>query len=200
MLRCLALTAGTVNFANAAYFGVFVLWAVGEKSAIGLEPAQYGLMTTALAAGAIPGSLLSEWATRLFGELRTLLGGWLASSLLLLVPLLVPSPWTLHPTAVLWGVAGAAVNVLVISTRQRLIPVELLGRVNSAYRLIGMGAMPLGAALGGVVAEFTGVPAVLTGATGVCLVAVGLLWRALSGRNSTPLTSTATLSGISGSR
>ncbi|MEV0384851.1 MFS transporter [Nonomuraea sp. NPDC050643] len=200
VLRSLAVSAGLLNLANSAYFAVFVLWAVGGGSAIGLEPGEYGLMTTAFAAGAVLGSLLSGRVAGLFGEVRTLLGCWLTTSLLLLVPVLVPSPWTLYPTAVLWGLFGAAGNVLVISTRQRLIPAELLGRVNSAYRLVGMGGMPLGAALGGVVAEFAGLAAVLIGAVGVCLGAVGLVWRALSDRISGPLTSEATLSDISRSR
>jgi MFS family permease len=200
ILRSLAITAGLLNLANAAYFAVLVLWAVGEESPIGLKPHEYGLMTTAFAVGAVLGSLLSGRAARLFGEFGTLAGAWLISSLLLLVPVLVPSPWTLYPTAVLWGLTGAAGNVLVISARQRLIPAELLGRVNSAYRLVGMGGMPLGAALGGVVAEFAGLGAVLAGSAGVCLVAVGLVWRALSDRISRPLTSEPTLSDISGSR
>ncbi|MFG1702025.1 MFS transporter [Nonomuraea sp. M3C6] len=200
VLRSLAITAGLLNLANAAYFAVFVLWAVGDGSMIGLEPSEYGLMTTAFAVGAVFGSLLSGRAARLFGEFGTLVGAWLITSLLLLVPMIVPSPWTLYPTAVLWGVTGAAGNVLVISIRQRLIPAELLGRVNSAYRLVGMGGMPLGAALGGVVAEFAGLGAVLAGATGVCLLAVGLVWRALSDRISRPLTSEPTLSDISRSR
>jgi MFS family permease len=200
VLRSLAVTAGLLNLANAAYFAVFVLWAVGDGSRIGLEPGEYGLMTTAFAVGALPGSLLAGWAAGRFGELRALVGCWLMTSLLLIVPVIVPSPWTLYPTAVLWGVAGAAGNVLVISARQRLIPAELLGRVNSAYRLVGMGGMPLGAALGGVVAEFAGLGAVLVGATGVCLGGVGLVWRALSDRISRPLTSAPALSDISGSR
>ncbi|MEV0619826.1 MFS transporter [Nonomuraea sp. NPDC050404] len=200
ILRGLAITAGLLNLANAAYFAVFVLWAVGDGSPIGLEPGEYGLMTTAFAIGAIFGSLLASRAAARFGELGTLVGNWLLTSLLLLVPVLVPSPWTLYPTAVLWGLLGAAGNVLVISARQRLIPAELLGRVNSAYRLIGMGGMPLGAALGGVVAEFAGLSAALAGAVGVCLVAVGLVWRALSDHFSGPLTSEPTLSDISRSR
>ncbi|MGP3955207.1 MFS transporter [Nonomuraea sp. 3N208] len=200
VLRSLAITAGILNLANAAYFAVFVLWAVGDGSAVGLEPGGYGLMMTAFAAGAVFGSLLSGRVAGIFGEFRTLAWAWLISSLLLLVPVLVPSPWTLYPTAVLWGVVGAGGNVLVISARQRLIPAELLGRVNSAYRLVGMGGMPLGAALGGVVAEFAGIAAVLVGATGVCLAGVGLVWRALSERISRPLTSASTLSDISGSR
>ncbi|MEV4116428.1 MFS transporter [Nonomuraea sp. NPDC049695] len=200
VLRSLAVTAGMLNLANAAYFAVFVLWVVGDGSPIGLEPGGYGLMMTAFAAGAVLGSLLSGRAAGIFGEVRTLVGSWLISSLLLLVPVVVPAPWTLYPTAVLWGVVGAAANVLVISTRQRLIPAELLGRVNSAYRLVGMAGMPLGAALGGVVAEFAGLGAVLVGAAGVCLVGVGLVWRALSDRISRPLTSAPALSDISGSR
>ncbi|MET7326734.1 MFS transporter [Nonomuraea sp. NPDC005650] len=200
VLRSLAITAGLLNLANSAYFAVFVLWAVGDGSRIGLEPGEYGLMTSAFAAGAILGSLLSGRAAGRFGELRTLVWAWLVNSLLLIVPVIVPSPWTLFPAAVLWGVSGGAGNVLVVSARQRLIPAELLGRVNSAYRLVGMGGMPLGAALGGVVAEFAGLGAVLVGATGVCLSGVGLVWRALSDRISRPLTSAPALSDISGSR
>lgn len=199
-LRTLAVSAGLMNLANAAYFAVFVLWAVGDDSRIGLEPGGYGMMLTAFAAGAVLGSSLTGRATALFGERGTLVGGWLISSVLLLVPVVAPSPWTLYPTAVLWGITGAAANVLVISTRQRLIPAALLGRVNSAYRLVGMGGMPLGAALGGVVAEFAGLAAVLAGAAGVCLAGVWLVRRAMSERISGPLTSEPTLSDISRSR
>lgn len=196
VLRSLAITAGLLNLANSAYFAVFVLWAVGDGSAIGLPPEGYGLMMTALAAGAVLGSLLAERIAGAFGEFRALTACWLASSVLLLVPVVAPSPWALYPTAVLWGVLGGAANVLVISTRQRLIPPELLGRVNSAYRLIGMGGMPLGAALGGVVAEFAGLPAVLLGSIGVCLLSVGLVRHALRDRISRPLTSDAALPDI----
>ncbi|MEV6148963.1 MFS transporter [Nonomuraea sp. NPDC052129] len=188
-LRTLAVSAGLLNFASAAYFGVFVLWAVGDGSRIGLSPSGYGLMMTAMAVGAVAGSLVSERASGLLGEGRTLVGAWLVSALLYLVPVVWPVAWLLYPTSVVWGVTGAVANVLVISTRQRLIPPELLGRVNSAYRLIGMGGMPVGAALGGVVAELAGLTAVLLGATGVCLVGVGLVWRALHDRISHPLTS-----------
>ncbi|QFY08500.1 MFS transporter [Nonomuraea phyllanthi] len=200
MLRSLAVAAGTLNLAMAAYWAVFVLWVVGDGSRMGLEPRAYGLMMTTFAAGAVLGSLVSGRAAALFGEFRTLVGAWLVSSLLHLVPVIAPTPWALYPTAVLWGVTGAAANVLVISTRQRLIPAELLGRVNSAYRLVGMAGMPLGAALGGVMAEFAGLGAVLVGASGVCLMGVGHVWRAGSGRISRPLTSEPTLSDISRSR
>ncbi|MFI7418411.1 MFS transporter [Nonomuraea sp. NPDC049684] len=200
LLRRLAISAGMLNLANAGYFAVFVLWAVGDGSRIGLDPTGYGLMMTAFAAGAVLGSPLTGPVTRLIGEAGTLVGAWLISSLLLLVPMLVPSPWALYPVAVAWGVTGAAANVLVVSVRQRLIPGELLGRVNSAYRLVGMGGMPVGAALGGLAGDLFGLAAVLAGAAGLCLVAVGLVWRALPGRISAALTSEPTLPDISRSR
>ena len=42
-------------------------------------------------------------------------------------------------------------NVITVSWRQRRIPPELLGRVNSIYRFFGWGSMPLGALAGGAV-------------------------------------------------
>ncbi|WP_336204995.1 MFS transporter [Nonomuraea sp. LPB2021202275-12-8] len=200
LLRTMAVSAGMLNLASAAYFGVFVLWVVGEGSRMGMEPSSYGLVMTALAVGAVAGSLVSERVTRLVGEGRALVGLWLISALLYLVPVLLPIGWLLYPTAVVWGATGAAANVLVVSARQRLIPAELLGRVNSAYRLIAMGGMPIGAALGGVLGEFAGLPAVFLGAAAVCLAAVGLIWRVALDRISSPLTSDTTIPDISRSR
>jgi hypothetical protein len=49
-------------------------------------------------------------------------------------------------TALLW-------NVVTVSLRQVMIPDEILGRVNSVYRFLGWGAMPIGTILGGVLAS-----------------------------------------------
>ena len=40
-------------------------------------------------------------------------------------------------------------NVITVSLRQRIVPDELLGRVNAGYRLLAWGTMPIGAAAGG---------------------------------------------------
>ncbi|NUR87461.1 MAG: MFS transporter, partial [Nonomuraea sp.] len=189
-------SAGMLNLANAAYFAVFVLWAVDT---IGVPAARYGLIMTALAVGVVAGSLLSDRLAVRLGERELLVGGWLINCLLLLVPVLVPVEWPLYPTMVAMGATGGAVNVLVISTRQRLIPAGMLGRVNSVYRLIGMGGMPVGAALGGFVGEL-GLPIVFVGAVGVCLAAVGLIWWTTRHGISGSLTSKSILPDISRSR
>jgi hypothetical protein len=51
----------------------------------------------------------------------------------------------------LFAVMAAAMlwNVITVSWRQRRIPTELLGRVNSIYRFFGWGSMPLGAMAAG---------------------------------------------------
>jgi MFS family permease len=199
-LRTLAISAGLMNFAGAAYFAVFVLWVVGPGSRLGLDPSGYGPVITVLAVGAVAGSLLSEPVTRRVGERAMLVGAWLANGLLLVVPVAVPSVWALYPTAFLLGLAGAAGNVLVIATRQRLIPGELLGRVNAAYRLFGTAGQPVGAALAGVVGEHAGLPAVFYGAAAVSIIAVVRIMRVPRDHISVPLTRDAVNRGGSRSR
>ena len=48
---------------------------------------------------------------------------------------------------------GMIWNIVTVSLRQRVIPAELLGRVNSIYRFFGWGSIPLGTlAMGAIVA------------------------------------------------
>ena len=66
------------------------------------------------------------------------------------------------------GVSIVLWNVITVSLRQRITPDRLLGRMNAAYRLVGWGTMPIGAALGGFLAEILGLRA--TFAVGAALV------------------------------
>ena len=64
------------------------------------------------------------------------------------------------------GFAGTVWNVSVTTFRQAVIPSELIGRVSGAGRVIGYGALPVGALLGGFTGQFLsnrlGEPAGLT--------------------------------------
>ena len=46
-------------------------------------------------------------------------------------------------------------NIVTVSLRQQIVPPELLGRVNSVYRMIGWGLIPVGAVAGGLRSEST---------------------------------------------
>jgi hypothetical protein len=61
------------------------------------------------------------------------------------------------PTLALGGAISVVWNVVTISYRQRVVPVELLGRVTSAYRMIGFLGMPAGAVLAGLLTHAVGV-------------------------------------------
>jgi hypothetical protein len=50
-------------------------------------------------------------------------------------------------------------NIVTVSLRQRIVPSELLGRVNSVYKMIGWGLIPLGALTGGLAAHLFGLRA-----------------------------------------
>jgi sulfite exporter TauE/SafE len=64
---------------------------------------------------------------------------------------LAPGAWTLGACFAAMEFTGFVWNVVSVSTRQRMIPDALLGRVNSLYRLLAWGMMPLGLVLSGLV-------------------------------------------------
>jgi MFS family permease len=144
-------------------------------NALHAPEAAYGLV---LGAGAVGGILASVGA----GWLRDRLGLRLSIAVALLVlgaSLVVTglSGSTLM-VAALYAVGSFGVvtwNIQVVSLRQRVVPSELLGRVNSAYQLIGRGGGLLGAALSGVLGSAIGVraPLLIGGALILlCLAAV----------------------------
>lgn len=149
VLRALALLLGAMNMASALTLAVFVLYA---QDVLGLfEGWQYGLLLTGMAAGAIAGSLVADRISDALGRGRSLL---LAISVLgacFIVMGLVPVAVVVWLAAVVSGVAGVVWNVITVSLRQRIIPDELLGRVNSVYRFFGWGTISIGTLLGGLV-------------------------------------------------
>jgi hypothetical protein len=79
------------------------------------------------------------------------------------------------------GMASLSANVVLSSTRQRLVPGPLLGRVNATYRLVALGTLPLGALLGGTIGDLISLRAVFTLAGGLFLTGL-LLLRGLTDR------------------
>jgi MFS family permease len=69
----------------------------------------------------------------------------------LLVSGLTSSFWLFWGMGVVSALTGTLWNVITVSLRQALIPDRILGRVNSVYRFLGWGMMPIGSALGGLV-------------------------------------------------
>jgi MFS family permease len=72
------------------------------------------------------------------------------------------------------SIAGTVWNVVTVSLRQRLIPAELFGRVNSVYRFIGTGTMAVGAVIGGQIAHFAGLRATYAASAAILLVVLAV--------------------------
>ena len=171
VLRPIVLAGAVMNMATTAYFALFVLWAVGSGSALGLTSATYPLLTAVLAVGAVGGSVVAGQVARRCGEVVAMIGSWALCGALLVVPVLLPHVAVTAAAILVLGAASTVGNVLSMSLRQRLVPASMLGRVGGASRTLSFGLMPLGALLGGVAADHWGLAPVLLAAAGIALAA-----------------------------
>lgn len=148
VLLRLAIVLGIANFLATATITVQVLFA---QDVLGLSAFAYGSVLSVAALGAITGSLLAPRMTKLIGVhpcLYLSIGAWAIGY----CAIGLSSNGVVMALA-MFGIMAAAMlwNVITVSWRQRRIPPELLGRVNSIYRFFGWGSMPLGALAGGIV-------------------------------------------------
>lgn len=128
--------------------------------------AVYGVV---LLAGAVGGLLGSLAAGRVRRRLSPSVGLGLSIGLIAAGLLLAGFAWSIPVVAIAYGIGAFGImlwNVQEVVIRQRLIPRALMGRATSAYRLIGWGGGPVGAALGGLLGTGLGVraPIVIGGA------------------------------------
>lgn len=156
LLRTLALALGVWNLLETAVLSTLVLYAL---TVLDLSEAEYGALLTAGAAGAFLGSLVASRLAGWMGAGRLILGAVFVSAIATAVPAVWANPWAVGASFAVTAGAGVCWNVVTVSLRQAIVPDELLGRVNSAYRLLGWGMMPIGALLGGVLASSFGLRA-----------------------------------------
>lgn len=160
LLRALAVMVGLFNVATSATSAILVLFAVGPRSAMGLSAQLFGVLLAGTAAGSMLGSFAAEVVIRLIGRARALLVSLLCGGLFVGIPALTASPVVIGVSFFVGGIGIVCWNVVTVSFRQRITPDRLLGRVNSCYRLVAWGTMPLGAAAGGALAQLLGLRAV----------------------------------------
>lgn len=143
----LAIMLGAINAVFVGGMTVLVLYA---QEILNLTPTGYGLLLSFGAFGGVLGGIFAPgWAATL-GMRNSLV---LSLGCFVLVNLLLGLFGSVAMAGLalfLEAAAGMLWNVVTVSYRQRLIPDELLGRVNSVYRFFGWGAMPFGAIGAGV--------------------------------------------------
>jgi MFS family permease len=165
VLRVLAFVVGTFNFCSQAVYATLVLYVVGPGSAMGLDGTAYGLLLAAGAAGNVVGFLfVAERVEHRWGRARVIAVAIVVAGLALTAPGATTNPWIIGGAVFVGGAASAVWNVITVSLRQRIIPLHLLGRVSSGFRLLAWGTGPLGAVAGGLAAETVGLRPVFAAA------------------------------------
>jgi hypothetical protein len=151
---------------------LLVVYAVAPGP-LGHSHTAYGLLLTAIAGGGLVASVLTEPLRRRAGDAVLLIADCVGTVLLVLpVAAGLGTPFV-AAGAVVAGAGSSVWRIINATIRQNLTPVELLGRVYSASRVISWGVVPVSAGLAGLAADAWGLRAVFTVAT--CLaVAVAL--------------------------
>ncbi|MFG2434642.1 MFS transporter [Streptomyces sp. NPDC048508] len=99
------------------------------------------------------------------------------------IGLLMPAPLAMVASFAVLSFGEGGVNATTIAYRQREIPSEFAGRVNTIIRTFVTGAIPISALALGATASHAGTGWTFAPATAACLAAVTLWWI---GRNAPP--------------
>jgi MFS family permease len=179
VLRAFCGMLGVWNFASNLTDGILVLWAL---EVLHLDARGFGFLTLGFAGGSLLGTFVAERFTRLLGEgpaIYSCVGMGIAAEV---IAYLTRNGFVAGAAFSLIGFASIVWNVLTVSLRQEIIPPRLLGRVNSAYRFVGWGSIPVGAFVGGVLAHAFGLRFPFLFAASVLSVFVLLMTRAVTSR------------------
>ncbi|MFJ6368523.1 MFS transporter [Streptomyces virginiae] len=181
LLRVIALTTGLANFCTAVLMATQTVHLV---RVVGLQAGGLGLVLSASAVGGLLGAVCAGRLAAGLGQARVML-----LSVLVTGPFALLWPLSGHGLlgAVLFAAGSAVVsfgavvyNVAQVSFRQGMCPPRLLGRMNATLRFLMWGTLPLGALLGGALAQSYGSRTALVWcAVGILAVPLPLLFSPL---------------------
>jgi MFS family permease len=158
VLLSVCLLVGASTFAVMSAMSIAVIYAL---RVLHVGRPIYVLMIAVIALGAVIGSLGAPWLVTKMGRAAVMRAAFVVSPVAFLVAALTSSAVVATSALMFVGASVGLCNVISVSLRQMLVPSNLLGRVNSAYRLVAAGMAPVGAACGGLAGELIGLRAPL---------------------------------------
>lgn len=152
LLRTLAWVTG---FWNLFFQMAMIALVLHVQENLGLSARAYGLILASGAVGGILGGWCAEHIIQWLGPAKAAQWMTLFSAPAFLAIAFAPGPVALGLTLALFEFTGLIWNTVSVSYRQRAIPDALLGRVNSLYRLMAWGMMPIGLLLSGLIVRMS---------------------------------------------
>ncbi|MEW2399416.1 MFS transporter [Streptomyces sp. NPDC046862] len=180
LLRALCLVVGLVTMAVFSAISVAVLYAF-EVLHVGRTT--YVILLAVIALGAVLGSLLAPVMSDRLGRAATLRISLAAAPVAFAVAALTSSAVVATAALTVVGAIVGVCNVIAVSLRHVLVPEELMGRVNSSYRLVAVGMGPLGALVAGFSAEMLGLRAPFLFSAAAAATALVIALRQVSAGN-----------------
>ncbi|HET9896491.1 MAG TPA: MFS transporter [Streptosporangiaceae bacterium] len=161
VLRAIAIISGVFNFCYAGYLALYLVFLPKELQLPGYA---IGIALAATGPGFLVGAIMSSWLPRRFGYGPVLIVcSFLSVALLLGVPALHGRGFVTLALLVLlnflYGCLAQTFTVALVSIRQAITPDQVLGRVMATLRFLGVGLIPLGSLVGGVLGSTAGVRA-----------------------------------------
>lgn len=153
LLRTMALILTVLCACWGAWLALMPLFATDVME---LSAREYGAVLSALGVGGLVGALAVTSVNRLFGRRWVMFADLVGTFAMMAVPALTTSLWAVTAAAFAGGMGGTLWTVNSRTIGQRLVPDGMLGRYNAVSRLFSWGAMPIGAGLMGLLAEWFG--------------------------------------------
>jgi len=178
-LRLVAALIGSFALCQGLGFGIMVLYCT---RALHLSGTGFGVFTAAVAVGNVVGAWAAPRADLRLSPGPLLVAAGVLAATAFLVVAMTDSVGIAVVALALEAVAVGAGNVISVALRQRLIPLELAGRVSAAMKSVVLGAASAGTILGGVVVAAIGVHAPFAIGGALQLVAAIAIGGALARR------------------
>jgi MFS family permease len=161
LLRPIALNTATTMLFQAAAGAIMIVYLVRE---VHLQAGTIGVLSMIGLLGAILASGVTEKLSNRYGDARMLVLSSLGIGVAFTLQALTAPGWMVTWYVVSMLLAGFCIIVsyiLQVSTRQRVCPPELQGRVSATMSFVSWGAAPLGSLLGGALGTAFGLHATL---------------------------------------
>lgn len=175
-VRTMTVVGFTQCVGGGGFVALMVVWA-DRQLGIGTEGLRFGIVYGSWAVGSVAASLLLPGLLRRTTSARVVLAALPVSAVLGVVAPVWHTWWIGALSLLAWSVAYTTVVIISVTYRQEVTPDRLLGRVNTAGRMLAWGVGWTGGAfLAGVLSDVLGLQQTLFAVTAFAFVGVLIAW------------------------